>query len=162
MKRAVVAVLGLLVCLVPQLAVAQNGLFIGTWKVNVAKSKYLLSEVPRSETLTFEPMGERFKVSLDGVNRQGRYHSESIGKFDNVDVLVVASPARPAAFTYAFRRIDDRTWDILIKVNGESRILVHNVVSDDGQTMTSTSTAVIKPSGQATLSDVVIYEKQKP
>jgi len=161
MKRAVVAAgLGLLAFLIPQFAVAQNGLFIGTWKVNLAKSKYLLSEVPRSETLQFEPMGERFKVSLDGVNRQGRYHSESIGKFDNVDVPVLASPARPAVFTYAFRRIDERTWNILIKVNGESRILVQNVVSDDGQTMKSISTAVIKPSGQATLSDVVTYEKQ--
>src|SRR5690349_3871742 len=89
MKRAVVAAgLGLLAFLIPQFAVAQNGPATGTWKVNVAKSKYLLSEVPRNETLQFEPVGERFKVSLDGVNRQGRYHSESIGKFDNVDVPV--------------------------------------------------------------------------
>jgi hypothetical protein len=160
MKNATLVAGLSLLFVVPQIAGAQNQPFVGTWRVNVAKSRYLLSEAPRSETLRFEPVGDRFKVSLDGVNRQGPYHSEGTGKFDGVDVPVVAAPARQAVFTYAFRRIDDHTWDIVIKVNGEPRISVHNVVSDDGQTMRGVSTAVIKPTGQATLSDVVIYEKQ--
>jgi hypothetical protein len=73
-------------------------------------------------------------------------------------VPVVATPARPASFTYAFSRIDDHTWDIVIKVNGERRILVCNVVSDDGKTMRGVSSAVTNQ-GQVT-TQVVIYEKQ--
>jgi hypothetical protein len=156
MKRAAL-VAGLLV-LIPQFTVAQNQLFVGTWKVDVAKSRYQPGPGPRSETLRFEPVGEGFKVSLDGVNQQGPYHSEATGKFDGVDVLVVATPARQATFTYAFRRIDDHTWDIVIKVNGERRILVHNVVSDDGKTMRGVSTAVTNQ-GQVASQDV-IYQKQ--
>jgi hypothetical protein len=156
MKSATL-VAGLLVLMV-QLTVAQNQLFVGSWKVDVAKSTYQPGPGPRSETLRFEPVGEGFKVSLDGVNQQGRYHSEGTGKFDGIDVPVVATPARQARFTYAFSRIDDHTWDIVIKVNGERRILVHNVVSDDGKTMRGVSTAVTNQ-GQVASQDV-IYEKQ--
>ena len=157
MKRATV-VAGLLV-LMAQFTLAQNQLFVGTWKVDVAHSTYQPGSAPKSEILRFEPVGGGFKVSLDGVNQQGPYHSESTGKFDGIDVPVVATPARQARFTYAFARIDDHTWDIVIKVNSERRILVHNVVSDDGKTMKGVSTAVTNQ-GQTITSQVVIYEKQ--
>jgi hypothetical protein len=155
MKRATL-VAGLLVIVVSQFALAQNQLFEGTWKADVAKSRYEPGAAPKNETLRFEPIGDRFKVSLDGVNRQGPYHSEATGKFDGVDVPVVATPARQAAFTYAFSRIDDHTWDIVIKVNGEKRLLVHNVVSDDGKTMRGVSTVT----DRGHINQVVIYEKQ--
>jgi hypothetical protein len=156
MKSATL-VAGLLMFMV-QFTVAQNQLFVGSWKADVAKSRYEPGPGPKSETLRFEPVGEGFKVSLDGVNEQGPYHSEGTGKFDGIDVPVVATPARQARFTYAFSRIDDHTWDIAIKVNGERRILVHNVVSDDGKTMRGVSTAVTNQ-GQIA-SQIVIYEKQ--
>jgi hypothetical protein len=155
MNRTILAA-GLLVFMVPQLTVAQNQLFEGTWKVDVAKSRYEPGAAPKSETLRFEPVGDRFKVSLDGVNQQGPYHSEATGKFDGVDVPVMANPARQAAFTYAFSRIDDHTWDIVIKVNGVRRLLVHNVVSDDGKTMRGVSTVTDR--GQ--VNQVAIYERQ--
>ncbi len=156
MKSATL-VAGLLV-LMGQLTVAQNQRFVGTWKVDVAKSRYQPGPGPKSETLRFEPAGEGFKVSLDGVNEQGPYHSEGTGKFDGIDVPVAATPARQARFTYAFARIDDHTWDIVIKVNGERRILVHNVVSDDGKTMRGVSSAVTNQG--LNTSQVVIYDKQ--
>jgi hypothetical protein len=155
MKRATL-VAGLLVFMAPPFALAQNQLFAGTWKVDVAKSKYEPGAAPKSETLRFEPVGDGFKVSLDGVNQQGPYHSEAIGKFDGVDVPVVATPARQATFTYAFSRIDERTWEIVIKVNGERQLMVRNVVSEDGKTMRGVSTVTNR--GQ--INQVVIYEKQ--
>lgn len=155
MKRATL-VAGLLACMVPQFALAQNQLFVGTWKVDVANSRYEPGAAPKSEILRFEPVGERFRVSLDGVNQQGPYHSEATGTFDGVDVPVVATPVRQAAFTYAFSRIDDRTWEIVIKVNGERRLVVRNVVSEDGKTMRGVSTVTSR--GQ--INQVVIYEKQ--
>jgi hypothetical protein len=155
MKRATLAAC-LLVFMVPPSALAQNQLFTGTWKADVAKSTYEPGAAPKSEILRFEPVGDRFKVSLDGVNQQGPYHSEATGKFDSVDVPVVATPARQAAFTYAFRRVDDRTWEIVIKVNGARRLMVRNVVSEDGKTMRGVST--VTNVGQ--INQVVIYEKQ--
>jgi hypothetical protein len=155
MKR-VTLLAGVLMVMVPPFALGQNQLFVGTWKADVAKSKYEPGAAPKSETLRFEPVGDAFKVSLDGVNQQGPYHSEATGKFDGVDVPVAATPARQATFTYAFRRIDDRTWEIEIKVNGERRLVVRNVVSEDGKTMKGVSTVTSR--GQ--INQVVIYDKQ--
>jgi hypothetical protein len=155
MKR-VTLLAGVLMVMVPPFALAQNQLFVGTWKADVAKSKYEPGAAPKNETLRFEPVGDAFKVSLDGVNQQGPYHSEATGKFDGVDVPVAATPARQAAFTYAFRRFDDRTWEIEIKVNGERRLVVRNVVSEDGKTMRGVSTVTSR--GQ--INQVVIYDKQ--
>jgi hypothetical protein len=155
MKR-VTLLAGVLMVMVPPFALGQNQLFVGTWKADVAKSKYEPGAAPKSETLRFEPVGDAFKVSLDGVNQQGPYHSEATGKFDGVDVPVAATPARRAAFTYAFRRIDDRTWEIDIKVNGERRLVVRNVVSEDGKTMRGVSTVT----GRGQINQVVIYDKQ--
>ena len=155
MKRATL-VAGLLVFIVPQFALAQNQPFVGTWKVDVAKSRYEPGAAPKSEILRFEPVGERFKLSLDGVNQQGPYHSEASGKFDGIDVPVVATPARQAAFTYAVSRIDERTWEIVIKVNGQRRLMVRNVVSEDGKTMRGVSTVV----NGGHINQVVLYEKQ--
>jgi hypothetical protein len=155
--KCLVAGSALLAFMVPQFAAAQYELFIGTWKANIAKSRYQPDAAPRSETLRFEPVGGGFKVVLDGVNRQGPYHSEGTGKFDGVDVPVLATPPRQAQFTYAFSRIDNHTWETVIKVNGTRRILVHNVVSDDARSMTSTSTATTNQGQTAT--EVVLYEK---
>ena len=155
MKRAIL-VAGLLMFMAHSFVLAQNQLFAGTWKVDVAKSKYEPGAAPRSETLRFEPVGDGFKVSLDGVNQQGPYHSEAIGKFDGVDVPVVATPARQATFTYAFSRIDERTWEIAIKVNGQRQLIVRNVVSEEGKTMRGVSTVTSR--GQ--INQAVIYEKQ--
>jgi hypothetical protein len=91
-----------------------------------------------------------------GTWKADPYHSGATGKFDGVDVPVVATPARRAAFTYAFSRIDDHTWDIIIKVNGERRPLVHNVMSDDGETMKAVSTVI----NRNQVNQVVIYEKE--
>ena len=155
MMRATL-VAGLLVFMGPSFVRAQNQLFEGTWKANIAQSKYEPGAAPKRETLRFERVGDRFKVSLDGENQQGPYHSEATGKFDGADVPVVATPTRQATFTYAFRRIDERTWEIVIRVDGEPRLLVRNVLSDDGKTIRSVSTVA----GRGVINQVVIYEKQ--
>jgi hypothetical protein len=155
MKRAALAA-GLLLVMVPRFTLAQNQLFEGTWKVDVARSRYEPGAAPRSEILRFERVGDGFKVSLDGVNQQGPYHSEATGKFDGVAVPVVATPPRPAAFTYAFSRIDDHTWEIVIRVNGQPRLTVRNVVSEDGKTMRGVSTVT----DRRQVNQDVIYEKQ--
>ncbi len=148
----------LAVLIAPQHTAAQNALFVGTWKVDVAHSTYdPRAAAPKSETLRFEAAGDRITVSLDGVNSRGPYHQESTGKFDGADVPVVVAPAPQATLTYAFSRIDDHTWEIVVKVNGERRILVHNVVSADGKTMKGEWR---KQTTRGELTDVVIYEKQ--
>ena len=155
MKKAVLAA-ALVVFAVPRFSHAQTRLFEGTWQADVAKSSYVPGARPKRETLSFEAVGDRFKVSLDGENGQGPYHSEATGKFDGAEVPVFATPARNAKFSYVFNRIDDHTWDIVITVNGARQLVTHNVVSDDGKTMRSTS----RVTSNGVVNQDVIYEKQ--
>lgn len=156
MRRAAV-VIGMLLVLVSQFTVAESDQFVGTWKANVEESTYNPGPGPTRETLRFEPAGDGFKLSLDGINTRGPYTSVAIGKFDGVDVPVSAVPApKGVVWTDAFHRIDDHTWDIVIKMNGVPRILVHNVVSPDGKTMRAVST--VTPGGR--INQVVLYEKE--
>ncbi len=67
--------LTLMVFIVPPFAAAQTDLFVGTWKVNIAKSTYQpQAAAPKTETLRFDAAGDRITVALDGVNSRGPYH----------------------------------------------------------------------------------------
>lgn len=58
---------------------------IGTWKVNVAKSKNLPSD-DKNTTTAITPVGENVKVAIDGVDAVGKpFHDERTGKFDGKD-----------------------------------------------------------------------------
>jgi hypothetical protein len=131
--------------------------FVGTWKANIAKSRYDPGPGPRSETLQVDAVGDGIKMSLKGVNQRGLYVSEATGKFDGVDVPVAGSPLpQGGVLTEAFRLLDGRTWEIVIKMNGVPQIEVRNIVSEDGKSMRSISTVV----NGARVNQVVIYEKQ--
>ena len=49
---------------------SQAGLFGGTWKLNVAKSRYDPGPPPKSETLTISPDGKVDVVRIDSAGRR--------------------------------------------------------------------------------------------
>ena len=64
----------LMIATVAILAVVFSGLLlaqsdIGTWKLNVAKSKYVNTQAPKNETRTVEPQGAGAKNSFEGQRR---------------------------------------------------------------------------------------------
>ena len=51
---------------------AQTDPFIGTWKLNLAKSKYSPGPPPKSQTATYDAAGDGVKVTVKGTNGQGQ------------------------------------------------------------------------------------------
>lgn len=49
---------------------SQAGLFAGTWKLNVAKSRYDPGPPPKSETLTISPDGKVDVIRIDSADRR--------------------------------------------------------------------------------------------
>src|SRR5882672_4333908 len=49
--------------------VAQDNPFVGTWKLDVAKSKYDPGPAPKSQTRTWDASG---KVTVEGINAAGK------------------------------------------------------------------------------------------
>jgi hypothetical protein len=153
--------LALLSSLVTLIAATQNApvwkTHVGTWKVNLAKSKYSpASAAPKSATVTNEPVGDGFKAVVDAVDSTGRaIHSEYTYRFDGKDVPVPGDPSRDMT---SVRKIDDFTFEQINKKNGKVTTTSRCVYAKDGKSRTFTTTG-ITPQGQV-VNNVVVYDRQ--
>jgi hypothetical protein len=131
--------------------------WIGTWKVNVAKSKYDPGPPPNSSTHKFEVSEGGFvKHTIDTVNAQGQTsHTEVSAKFDGKDYPVRG--AQPNN-TRSFKRIDDRTFEVTNKTDGKVTNTVREVVSRDGKTKTGTQTG--KTAQGQPVNNTIVFDKQ--
>jgi hypothetical protein len=129
---------------------------IGTWKLNVAKSKYSPGPAPRSNTLKIEASGQGEKVTAEGVDAAGTpTKTQYTANFDGKD-YPLTGPQN--ADTVSLKRIDARTTERTDKKGGKVVMTFTRVVSQDGKTMTVTIKGT-DAQGQ-TVSNVNVWEKQ--
>ena len=131
---------------------------MGTWKVNLANSKFDPGPPLRSATFTREPLeDEFFRETVDDVSAQGQAgHTEVTAKFDGEDYP--NKGAQGANPTRAFRRIDDFTIEVVNKVDGKVTNSSRQMVSRDRKTMTVTLTGQ-SAQGQL-INDMRVFDKQ--
>jgi hypothetical protein len=128
---------------------AQNDRFVGTWKLNIAKSKFSPGPPPTSATVTIAPD----KVSVEEVHANGKTENWSY----------TPSPGTTATITgmenssVMEKRVNDRTIEHTWKM-GESTMQGKGVLSKDGKRMAYTPTGNT-PDGKP-LHNVEVYEKQ--
>src|SRR5437763_2239528 len=109
---------------------------IGTWQLNVAKSKFSPGPPPQSQTLKIEASGRGEKVTSEGVNAEGtRTTTQYTANFDGKDYPLTGSQS---ADTVSLKRIDARTTVRTDKKGGKKVLTFTRVVSQDGKTMTVT------------------------
>jgi hypothetical protein len=123
-----------------QTASAQSELpGVGSWKMNVSKSKLGPIPPPRSLISTIEMVGEHAKVtgihiSTEGVRSEARYSA----KLDGKDYPLTGSTH---ADTISLRKIDSRTIERIDKKAGKVVESSITVFSNDGKTSTTTGKA---------------------
>lgn len=160
MRRQMTAVALTLVSVIAlgTLAQAQDP-WIGTWKLNLAKSKYdPAAGAPKSQTVKQEALpGGGMKSTVDGVDAQGRtIHQEVTTHFDGKPSEVPG--AADAKTTRVYKKIDNRTYEFVTSVDGKVTTTSRSVVSADGKTRTITTTG--KNAQGQTVNNVAVYEKQ--
>jgi hypothetical protein len=130
--------------------------WLGTWKLNVAKSKYSPGPAPKSLTLKFESTADGIKLTSDGVDSEGNpTHGEYVSKFDGKDVPWTGNPNADAA---SARKIDDNSYENVWKKDGKPTITAKAVVSKDGKTLTTLQKGT-NAKGQ-TVNNTVVYDRQ--
>src|SRR5258706_5928816 len=130
--------------------------WVGTWKLNVAKSKYSPGPAPKSQTLKFEATPAGTKLTADGVGADGTAtHSSYTSKWDGKDV---AWEGNPDADTASPKKIDDNSYSNTWKKGGKATVAANVVVSKDGKTLTVTQTGK-NAKGEA-VNTTGVYEKQ--
>ena len=109
--------------------------WLGTWKLNVAKSKFVPGPPPQGMTIKFEPATDGgIRLTADGVDGDGQaMHLEYAAKFDGTDVPWAGNPNADSA---APRRIDANRYENVWKKDGKAVVTVSATVSADGKTLT--------------------------
>jgi hypothetical protein len=130
--------------------------WLGTWKLNSAKSKFSPGPAPKSLTLTFESTADGIKLTSDGMDAKGNpTHGEYVSKFDGVDVPWTGNPDADAA---SAKKIDDNTYENVWKKGGKPTITAKAVVSKDGKTLTTFNKGT-NAKGK-TVNNTVVYDRQ--
>lgn len=130
----------------------------GTWKLNLAKSKYSSgSRAPQSQTWTYEASGANgVKFTNDTVQADGRSsHEEYTAAYDGKDYPITGNRN---ADTVSMKRIDANTTERTLKKDGQVTSIIRRVVSKDGKTLTVTSEGT-GAQGQA-VNNVTVFDKQ--
>ena len=130
--------------------------WLGTWKLDLAKSKYSPGPAPKSLTLKFEATPGGIKFTGDGVSADGKpTHTMFLSKFDGKDVPYEGNPDADMA---APMKIDDNSYSNTWKKGGKVTISGKLVVSADGKTLTITQTGT-NSKGEA-VNITAVYNKQ--
>ena len=137
-----------------QVAFAQSP-FMGTWKLNEAKSK-LGAGAPKNTTVTYEAAGDDMKVTVEGTDSMGNpTHTEWTGKFDGKEYPVTGSST---ADMRSYHRISSHTISFTETKGGKVTTIGHIAVSADGKSRIVTTTAT--DSKGKKVHSTSVYDKQ--
>lgn len=130
---------------------------IGTWKLNVAKSKYSAGTAAKSASFKVEAAGAAVKVTVDGVAADGTVlHWAYTAHYDGKDNPITGNTQN--GDVVAATRVDANTTRSIYKKGGKVTVSQTSVVSSDGKTMTISAKGT-NTLGQ-TVDTVAIYDKQ--
>jgi hypothetical protein len=135
---------------------AQSEPWVGTWKLNVAKSKYSPGPAPKASTLTVVAAEGGFKQTIDTTPATGAAtHGEVTWKLDDKDYPVTGNPNADVS---AYTKIDARSYQVSSKKAGKPTITTRVTISADGKTRTAVQTGT-DAAGQK-VNNTIVYEKQ--
>lgn len=145
------------VCVIALAAVAAStDAFMGTWKLNEAKSKLSPSQAQKNETVTYEAAGDQMKVTIEGTQADGsKTKTEWTGKCDGKEYPSTGSPDEDMR---SCKQIDDRTLHVVSKKGDKVVLTAHVVVAANGKTRTVTVHGTDAKGKKYT--SVAVYDKE--
>lgn len=137
---------------------AQDNPLVGTWKLNVAKSKFVPGPAPKNLTRTVEAQGDGVKYTFDGVAADGKSISYGFSvQFDGKDNAISGSTPS-GADTISAKRVDSNHYVATQKKGGKVLVTSKVSVSKDGKV--TTVDAMGTNADGAKTHDVQVYDKQ--
>src|SRR5690349_5696167 len=127
----------------------------GTWKLNLAKSKFSPGPTSQSATITYEETPDGIKRTGETVAADGSKTSfEYTARYDGKEYPVTGSDLYDGI---SFKKIDDRTVTATLKKGGKVVSTARRMVSRDGKLLTITVTGT-NAQGQK-VRNVLVYDK---
>jgi hypothetical protein len=133
---------------------AQADPTIGTWKLNLAKTKYNAGQAPKSTTLVIEAAGQGVKLTSNTVLADGTARKISYtATYDGKDAAVTGTPDYD---TISLKKTANGSEGSRKRAGKVLQTFVRSV-SADGKTMTVTSTGT---NAAGKVDNVQVYDKQ--
>ena len=110
--------------------------FVGTWRLDLARSSFGATPSPRSDTTVMAAVENGYRVVTDQVSPDGKaIRYEYTVRFDGKDYPVTGSLKFEAI---SVSKVDDRTFDWIMKKDGKTVSRGRTVYSPDGKFRTLT------------------------
>jgi hypothetical protein len=131
--------------------------FVGTWKMNPAKTKYTVGTAPKEQTVTITETGSNLNVKVAGTAADGSKISigYTVPSAGGAGKMVESS----AYDGISGKRIGANEREMSYMKGGKSVYTAHSKLSADGNSL-SVATKGLNPMGQ-TVDANVVYDKQK-
>jgi hypothetical protein len=130
--------------------------FLGTWKLNEAKSKFSPGSGKNTTVTYTAARGDMMKLAVDGTDKDGKHvHWTWMGRFDGRSYKVKGSTALDAL---ALKPVNERTNDLTAGKAGKVVMTGKIVVAKDGKTRVVTTTTTDAKGKKHT--DKAFYDKQ--
>ena len=146
---------GLAAAFVGGAALAQADAVNGTWKLNVAKSKYDPGPGPQSQTLVISGSDAARKIVIDLTPATGTAVHWEVSGGSGVELPVVGTNAN--ADHYVFKRVNATTLEAQYMKGGKPTIKQTAAVSADGKMLTVTGTGT--DAQGRTVNNVAVFDK---
>ena len=141
---------------------------LGTWKLNLEKSKFSPGEPPRSNVRQFVARPDGFIIStISGISAQGiptftmsaaRYDGKNYRLYNQVTLAELMMNGTKSQTTQSYKVIDDYTVEITNRENGKVTTVLTRTVSKDLKTMTLVTKGA-NAQGQP-INNVEVFDKQ--
>ena len=113
---------------------ASQDRILGTWVLNVAKSKYTPGPTPKSQRRTYEARPEGIKTTIVTVFPDGKSTTvEFVADYDSMEHPVTGSAGSDMI---KMKKINDETAEAILSHAGTVIGVARRVISRDGKTMT--------------------------
>src|ERR1700751_289599 len=106
---------------------------VGTWKLNVAKSKFSPGQELKSSTRVYTEADGVYTLEQKRTGTDGKEMSYKVQNSDGKDMK--QAPGGPVETTHA-KKVNANTWDFELKEGGKVVGHVHRVVSAGGKILT--------------------------
>jgi hypothetical protein len=129
---------------------------VGTWTLNLAKSKFSPGPAPKSSTRTYVQTAQGLSMTVKGANADGSAISiQTTFKYDGKDYPYSGSPIFDSL---SLKRVNGTTVKSVLKKDGKAVGTTTRTLSDHGKVLT-VSTQATDPKG-VHHDDVAVYDRQ--
>ena len=133
---------------------AGDDAFMGTWKLNEAKSK-IGAGMAKNSTVVYAQTGDEVTITVDGMDGGKAVHHVWKGKFDGKDYPATGTDSHS---TRAYSKVDASTLTYKVKKDGKEVGNGKVVIAADGKSRTVTENNTGKDAKEATTT--AVYDKQ--